>query len=203
VRGSGFPPYRSHEDIRAPAESVLKRHFGSVAIPVDIELLVEYHFNLDIVPIPDLKRRLGIDGFAMRDRIAVDHSSWEHNTNRYRFTLAHELGHHVLHPEVLNATADSSTYEPGGGLSVSSAARRRYEWQAHCFARNVLLPAGPLAEEVRTGTSALAADGGELDLFNLDDCERLARWIARRARVSQAVVMRRAIEDGHWIPSRD
>jgi hypothetical protein len=203
VRGAGFPPSRSHDDIRAAAESVLKRHFGSVAIPVDIELLVEYHFNLNIVPIPHLKRRLGIDGFAMRDQIAVDYSSWEHNTNRYRFTLAHELGHHVLHPDLLNATTYSSTNEPGRWLSVSSAARRRYEWQAHHFAGNILLPPGPLAEEVRTGTSALVADGGELDLFILDDCERLARWIARRARVSQDVVMRRATEDGHWIPFRD
>lgn len=203
---SVFPPFLSLADIRAAAESVTRRYFGSVRIPVDIELLVEFHFDLTIVPVPELEDRFGIDGFATRTQIAVDYSSWKRNTNRYRFTLAHELGHHVLHSDLLNATAYSTAQEFLDARRTDltwQAARNRYEWQAHCFARNILLPPAPLAEEITAGITALRTIGHQVNPSILADCERLAVWIARRANVSREVVMRRAAEDGHWIAHRE
>jgi hypothetical protein len=195
--------FLSYEYILAAAEHLLQEHLGEIRIPVAIELLVEYHLDIQIKPVPGLKERHGIDGYFDRRRIAVDEAAWKGNTNRYRFTLAHELGHRVLHPELLA----SATYRTVEGFlrfrnSLPETELRRYEWQANWFAGNILLPTAPLSGLVSAGIQALCQAGQPLDLSELNDCERLAAWIAREAGVSREVVARRATDEGHWVPFR-
>nr|WP_276510246.1 ImmA/IrrE family metallo-endopeptidase [Longimicrobium terrae] len=150
-----------------------------------------------------MKASGGADGYLEPSRIAADKAAWSANTNRYRFTLAHELGHRILHPDFLSSAAYRTESEYlAFQRSLLEADLRRYEWQANCFAGNILLPAEPLAEQVREGISVLRPAGHALDLCELHDCERLARWIATQARVSLDVVMRRATEEGHWVSFR-
>jgi hypothetical protein len=203
VPGPRTARFLSYGDILGAAEHLLQEHFGEIRIPVAIELLVEYHLDIEIKPVPGLKEEYGIDGYFDRRRIAVDETAWEGNTNRYRFTLAHELGHRVLHPELL----DRATYRSVEGFlrfrnSLPEADLRRYEWQANWFAGNILLPAAPLSGLVSAGIDALRRAGEPPDLSELSDCERLAGWIARKAHVSLNVVTRRATDDGHWVPFR-
>jgi hypothetical protein len=195
--------YLSYGDIRAAADGLVRKHCGEIRVPVAIELLIEYHLDIPILPVPHLNAKLGIEGYLSRRGIAVDESAWKSNSNRYRFTLAHELGHYTLHSELLSL----DTYRtPQEFLrfyhSLPDETLRKYEWQAHQFASFLLLPEGPLAELVTSGIAALESEGRALDLLCLTDCELLAKWIARQARVSRDVVMQRATQDGHWIPFR-
>jgi hypothetical protein len=195
--------FRTQQEIRDSAEDLLLECFGEVKVPVDIELLAECHLHFEILPIAGLEQRFGLDGYTSEAGIAVDALAWRLNTNRYRFTLAHEVGHHVLHGDLISSVVSR---KPGEYLhlhpAIPDANRKRYEWQAHQFAALLLMPGSPLADLVEAGLAAAAESGNPIDLSELSDCKRLAKWIGDKARVSAEVVMRRAIEEGHWAPYR-
>ncbi len=71
------------------------------ALPVDVEFMVE-ELGFDIVPIPNLQRSIEVEGFCTSDftRIYVDEGVMINTPVRYRFTLAHELGHFVLYKDI-------------------------------------------------------------------------------------------------------
>jgi Zn-dependent peptidase ImmA (M78 family) len=63
--------------------------------------------------------------------------------NRWRFTLAHEIGHLVLHSPILKFSIDQkSDTESTISLdaNISDASSRQMEYQANLFARHLLLP---------------------------------------------------------------
>lgn len=55
--------------------------------------------GLNIVPVYNLYRDYGLSGYLIRDRTAihVDQFQSDNYEEKYRFTLAHEIGHYVLH----------------------------------------------------------------------------------------------------------
>lgn len=70
-------------------------------IPVPIEEIIEFKYFLNIVPIIGLKNQTDIEGLLLSDlkTIFIDNSSYNDDKfqKRMRFTLAHELGHLILH----------------------------------------------------------------------------------------------------------
>ena len=93
-----------------------------------------------------------IDGFTSGDltAISVDQSVYERRPHRYRFTLAHEVGHVALHAKLFKEHTFRTVDEwqhfvkafPDMDLS-------RLEWQAHSFAGLVLVPKEALEQSVR------------------------------------------------------
>lgn len=71
--------------------------------------------------------------------------------NRFRFTLCHEIGHLIMHSEILNDRIDAKE-DNETTLSLnyyaSEMSTRRLEIQANIFASYLLLPRKPLMEEV-------------------------------------------------------
>ena len=59
--------------------------------------------GLEITPVRGLRQRFGIDGSVSLDlgEILVDEWLMERRQARYRFTLAHEIGHVVLQQRVV------------------------------------------------------------------------------------------------------
>jgi IrrE N-terminal-like domain len=102
---------RDKEDVWLEVEEFRKEHFGDDAqeVPVDVFTLCEIALRLDIIPFDDLSSKFGIDAGIMPDftGIYVDAAAyklWElgpvWRQNRLRFSVAHELGHFVLHKEI-------------------------------------------------------------------------------------------------------
>jgi hypothetical protein len=99
------PKKLTKTEINLAAIGFLKDHPNQSSIPVDIEGIVD-ELRMDIIPLPGLKtisRQAGLDADAFISSdfssITVDQFILERRINRYRFTLAHELGHMVLHSE--------------------------------------------------------------------------------------------------------
>lgn len=71
-------------------------------IPIPIEEIVEFQMGLNIVPVPDMLNNFDVDGFTSSDlsNIYVDEFIYSNRPGRYRFTLAHEVGHIILHKEI-------------------------------------------------------------------------------------------------------
>ena len=95
-------PYLSKDELRQRAEQFLERHNPNRTIPVPIEFIIESDFAMDIVPVPGLQAGFDVVAFITKDmsEIRVDEYVYMNRLNRYRFSLAHELAHRILHPDL-------------------------------------------------------------------------------------------------------
>lgn len=140
-------PFLSYETLKRHAEGVLQSSSAKQVFPVDIEIIVESDFEIEIIPIRGLQAAYQIDAFLSKDltTISVDDAVLETRLNRYRFSLAHELGHRVLHSQILkNVEFDTIA---SWKLCVSTFPDRQYgflEYQANTFANALLVPQSEL-----------------------------------------------------------
>ena len=193
---SSSVPHVSYDQLRRHAEAFLARYPASKRIPIPIERIVEFELKLDIVPVPGLEEAFEIVGFTSSDlsEITVDEYVYESQANRYRFTLAHEAGHVVLHADLFKQQRfrrvddwkDFVRTFPELDLS-------RLEWQAHSFAGLVLVPGDALERVVRDVIRQVKVQGvnHERDFAN----DLVVDVMATRFEVSTEVIQRRVGND--------
>jgi Zn-dependent peptidase ImmA (M78 family) len=133
--------YRSEAEISKSALDFLDRYHPDDIIPVPIEDIIEFDLHLNIIPVPNL-RLYDIDGALSQDfsEIYVDEYVYNYRPNRYRFTLAHEVGHLVLHKSDLE---NDEIHTISDWLTYAKAVAKVGDWfetQAYFFARHVLMP---------------------------------------------------------------
>jgi Zn-dependent peptidase ImmA (M78 family) len=135
-------PFLLDSAIVSKADAFLKDN-NLDSIPIDIELVAETKYGIDIVPFSGLKREFGIDGLPSRDckAVYVDKSVYEDVPNRLRFTVAHELGHIILHKQYIQQVGWASVedwikvYE-----NIEPKDNSCMEYQAYVFAGLILVP---------------------------------------------------------------
>ena len=137
------PEYLSYRDIEERTIRFAKKHNPNCIVLFPVEEIIEFDLGIDIIPIPNLQKDLDIEGFTSSDlkSIYVDQSVFERRLYRYRFTLAHELGHIELHADILKKLPCDSVAEWKERYRVIG--RRNYgwlEWQANCFGGLLLVP---------------------------------------------------------------
>lgn len=155
-------PYLSYERLKELAENVLEQSSYSDSFPVDIEMIVEDDFEMDIIPIRGLKTSYDIDAFISKDlqTITVDETVLESRRNRYRFSLAHELGHRVLHEDILSSIDFETTAQ--WKECINSIPTREYgflEYQANTFANAILIPSSQLHSRFADAIEQIRAAG--------------------------------------------
>jgi hypothetical protein len=192
-------PGLSYEDIRGRADAFLQEHHPAGQLPVPIENIVDFSLRLNVIPIPGLHADFGTDGFLSADmsEISVDLYVFESRPPRYRFTLAHEVGHLILHGDLLRAAAPNSVTDWKRFVCQLPEREREWlEWQAYCFGGLILAPREPLAAAYRNAVRV--ADGLGFDLSAHADAARdyIATWIAKKFEVSAAVIDKRLRYDG-------
>jgi Zn-dependent peptidase ImmA (M78 family) len=146
-----YPRY-SHEDIARIAASFLTKHHPSGTIPVPIEKIVDNALKIDIVPIPGMHKAFDTDGFTTSDlkAIYVEEFIYDQRPGRYRFTLAHEVGHIVLHEKLYRSLKWDSLEEWKRTVQgIDEEQYRWLEWHANAFAGLVLVPPAPLEKQIR------------------------------------------------------
>lgn len=92
-------PFISDEGLRAKADEIRNNYWNNT-LPVDIELVCERDLGLDLIPIQSLKLITSSDAILLSNlkEIVYDDSVPE---VRIRFTIAHEVGHLILHKEII------------------------------------------------------------------------------------------------------
>lgn len=109
---------------------------------MNVEALAE---NLGLSVFSDADLHEGISGLIQRDGdgYAIKVSADEHIYRR-RFTMAHELGHYLLHKSILDeagGTNDNTLYRNDiNGRAYNSHIQDIHERQANSFAANLLMP---------------------------------------------------------------
>lgn len=163
-------------------------------MPVPIEEIIEFQFHIDIVPLHGLHRAFEIDGFTSNNltTISVDAFVQESRPGRYRFTLAHEIGHVVLHREFFLQHTFRNIDE--WKEFVQSISPRDYgiiEWQAYQFAGFILVPPKVLRAKYND-VIELARDKEVLRGKHIEPAARqyVANWLAKQFVVSSEVIER-------------
>jgi len=166
--------------------------------PVPIEEIVEFQFDLNIIPFPNLKRNSQIDGFLAFDcsAIYVDQYQLEHHPSRYRFTLAHELSHLILHKDIYReASIETLDDYIRWHEELDEYVRSAYEFQAMNLAGRILLPKTTFLSTCERHLSPLRAQIPEEADPSLV-CELLGAKVAPEFAVSDEVTFRRLWRDG-------
>lgn len=148
----GGVPFLSYESLRQTATRFLGEHHPSGTIPVPIECIIEFDFRLDIVPIPGLRSEFSTDAFISSDfkTISVDDALARVFENRYRFSLAHELAHLILHKTSYGSYQFSTIAEwKAVSTTFPDDDSSRLEYQAHALAGLMLVPSDSLLDRVQ------------------------------------------------------
>ncbi len=195
-------PFLSKGDLQEKAGSFLRKWNKSRDIPVPIEKIVEFDFGLDIVPVPGLQRNFDVVAYITRDcrEIRVDQYVFESREARYRFSLAHELGHCILHPDLFEYLdfRDIQGWKDAVTNSIAEKEYRFLEYHANCFAGLVLVPPAELAESFDKWRGKLAELGLVLGETHDGVRETLEYYIGCEFKVSAAVINKRMEFDGLW-----
>jgi len=191
-------PFREFLELRREAEAFLAQTHPSSTLPIPIEEIVEIEMGLEISIIERLSERYGILGSITTNfkTFVVDAGIYR-QTNRYRLTLAHEVGHLLLHPEQVRAVACPTPELWKAAIqSIPSKDYSRMEAQAHIFAGCLLVPKQPLLDSYEE--AARLAESRGMDLSELGDAgfEDVCGWIGKRFGVSWQVVYKQLEHEG-------
>ncbi len=153
-------PFLKYDDLRRHASAFLAKYNPGKILPIPIEEIIEIQLRRDIIPTPGLKSNFGIDGWITSDlsSIYVDEYQYKHYEHRYRFTLAHEISHYILHEKIydLYNIESSDDFIEFRELLESSGLLSSIEWQADALAGLILVPEEHLILEAkRAGSEAI------------------------------------------------
>lgn len=149
--------YLTEETIEAESEALLaaygQQQGHEIKPPIPVEDILEIHLGLSL-DFDDLRRVLGVEDvigalWPETREVFIDQSlepSNGHGLNgRFRFTIAHEIGHWQLHRRYIIRDRAQTTFWPdeAGAPSMicrTSQAKDRIEWQADRSASCLLMP---------------------------------------------------------------
>ncbi len=180
-------PNIKYEEVKQAASEFLKK-YHSKQLPVPIEDIVEQQMKIAIVVVPGIKSFLGVDAFISSafDQITVDAHCFSRFPERTRFSIAHEIGHLILHKNL---------YEQYGPKNIEDymvfhdkiddEVYKFIEIQAQTFAGLVLVPTESLLDELKKRLGRVPS---------LESVEILAPFIQdlpELFQVSDAVILKR------------
>lgn len=141
----------SYSKIGAVADEFLHAYHPSFSLPVPIEEIAQSKLHVQIIPVSQLRKKYDVEGCldSTLTCIFIDFDLYMQNENRTRFTLAHEIGHLILHKEAfgeLKIETPEDTYKLS--MNINDEDYGWLEYQAYAFAGHVLVPQKTLLHEI-------------------------------------------------------
>jgi Zn-dependent peptidase ImmA (M78 family) len=164
---------------------------------VDIELIAERNLKLLIIPIPNLRYLAHTEAYLAGNLMEIAYDPIM-NDVRTRFSIAHEIGHLILHADVLRKLRPDSIEERKEmQITLPEALLGRAEYQAREFAGRLLVPANKLMETL-TNLKPLIEQAKRIapDLELPVIKELVSPKLARKFFVSDEVILRRMDAEG-------
>ena len=197
-------PFIAPQDIWRQADEFRNRVWPSQAIPIDVLSVVEFELGLEIRPISKLKEEADVDALLLGDwqTIVVDQNQYmdDRYTNRLRYSIAHELGHYVLHKAVFSQMPQGSLAEWIAFMRDMPEKEYSFlEYHAYEFAGRFLVPPEAMRRELES-VIQLAEQSG-MPRSQLQDeahMQYLAKPISRKFGVSSSVIERRLPKEKLW-----
>lgn len=155
-------PRLNYEYIYQEAERFLRDYHPERTLPVPIHEIIDIKLGIHIVPKFMLEKHIGLVGFLSNDfsTIHVDENVYDYQEFRFRFTLAHEIGHLMLHKSMYKDLSFSSPEDwKSIQLKMKDDVRKWFEWQANCFAGLVLVPRDELVNHINECIKIIDEEG--------------------------------------------
>lgn len=197
-------PFIPVSEIWREADDFRNKIWPSQKIPIDVLSVVEFDLGLEIRPISKLKEEADVDALLLGDwqTIVVDQNLYMDNryTSRLRYSIAHELGHYVLHRGVFSQIPQGSFAE--WIAFMRDLPEKEYsflEYHANEFAGRFLVPPDALRLELEVAIKIAGQCG--LTRNQLRDevhMQYLAKPISRKFEVSSSVIERRLPKEKLW-----
>ncbi|MDD5260940.1 MAG: ImmA/IrrE family metallo-endopeptidase [Methylacidiphilales bacterium] len=196
-------PFIDQQQCWNEADRFRQQYWSSGEIPVDVLAIAEFDLNLEIRTITGLKENADVDALLLGDwtTLIVDQQQYldDRFINRLRFSIAHELGHYVLHEEVFKAIPRGNSDE--WIVFMQDMPDKEYgllEYHANEFAGRFLVPIDSLKTEFENVLSEVEQNG--MARHNLSDAHLsyLCIPLARRFAVSEEVIERRLTREKLW-----
>lgn len=144
-------PHLSYQKIGQIADLFLSKYHSSFSLPIPIEEIAEAKLHLKIIPQINLKKDYDIDGFLTSDlsSIFIDFNLYLKFENRTRLTIAHEIGHLILHGNFFQRLNINSLEALNNfAAQITDEDYRWLEYQAYSFAGQVLVPKKQLFQQL-------------------------------------------------------
>lgn len=145
------------------------------------------------LPVPELKKTLGIDAFitANFDQITIDDYAFNKYKQRTRFSFAHEIGHLVLHSEWFKQCGLINKDDIRGFYDcVDEITYRNLEVQVNTFASLILVPTSELNKIVEQKLGYLPKN------VDFEVLQPIFSDLSDYFDVSDQVILRRLIKEG-------
>lgn len=193
-------PFLSYGDIGQKIEAFLNEYHPSIEIPIPIEDIIELKIGLHIFPQPRLFKDHAISGFLTHDltTIVVDEYQYDQLNEKYRFTIAHELGHYILHKSLykqLPPFEDSDEYIKWR-LAIPNGDMTWFETHGDWFAEQVLVPSIRLEEICIEVVDKYRSKFSKLDSIPDDIWSYISNEVATHFEVNPPVVEIRIKREG-------
>jgi len=199
-------PYLRRTDIWKQADELRERLLPQATLPVPVLDLAEFDLELELVPKTNLRRAGDIDALLLGDlkTVVVDRDAFmdPRAENRLRFSVAHEIGHLILHGELYRKLRHPDV--DAWRQFIKNIPEREYGWlesHAYEFAGRFLVPPRPLKESFSDAIE-IARNAGftEWDASGETALGFIANHICRRFGVSADVISRRLRIEEFWPP---
>lgn len=141
----------SYSKIGEIANQFLADYHPSLELPIPIEEIAESKLGLTITQEMNLKKDYDVDGFLTSDltTIFIDFDLYMRHENRTRLTIAHEIGHLIIHGKLFQDLNINSIRDLNNMIEqVTDEDYRWLEYQAYSFAGQVLVPKQLLIKEL-------------------------------------------------------
>ena len=193
------PARLSRDEIWSIAERFREENIFNDTIPVNIEVVMQSTLGIHPIPTENLRRDCTLDGFISLDFKYIYVDEFQYSSDNYykrvRFTMAHEIGHRVLHRDIIEKINFESEDEwKKFRMNLREESLLGFEWQASEFAGRLLVPLNKLVIEFKAARNEILKSNASWRASKIDNDElfsSVAPLIAPKFDVSTDVIEKR------------
>jgi Zn-dependent peptidase ImmA (M78 family) len=196
-------PYLLPHILRQKAEKFLSQYHPTRTIPIPIDWIIESQFEMEIIPLAGLEKSFDTVAFLASNlrEIYIDDYVYRKQLTRYRFTIAHELGHRILHGELFQQFKRNTIDDLKYFIEKDVIPEDQYsflELHANTFAGLILVPPTELEKQFSNYIAKAKDAGIELEQIKVGGQKHCEDFIAKIFQVSKDVIKHRLKADNLW-----
>ncbi len=196
-------PYIDQQMCWDEADAFRERFWPSCEIPVDVLAIAEFDLNLEIRTITGLKEEADVDALLLANckTIIVDQKQYldDRHFNRLRFSIAHEIGHYVLHQKTFHAVPLETPEEWISFIQLMPDQEYGFlEFHANEFAGRLLVPFDVLKEAFEKVLAEVEQNGMLRNKLSYAHLSYLCVPLAKMFAVSEELIERRLVRERIW-----
>lgn len=148
------PPYLPFLTINRIVEDLRGQFKTLSCLPVKIEDFTEFDLDIEIIPELEIRKTIGADAYITRNfkSIIIDYGYFNNPrmTGRNRFTIAHEIGHRILHKDFYLSQCPINSKQEWYEVTQNFNTTVQFflEWQAETFASLLLMPLDDMMQSI-------------------------------------------------------